>query len=899
MFPFVRPAAAPAYFFALALLAIVAPGIGGAAQAQTVTLHLSQDSIAEQGGSATVAATVSPASPMPFTVKVSAQAFVELRPENGRIELTSDRTLTFGANEAESTGTVTIAAIDNNGHTNRALGGVTVEVGGTVSGGTGVTGPEDVKLAIVEDDGLGNPGDRTRPELVETSDGYGGTVSESRIVLTFSEELKTNKLDEHSFRYRVNGGRYLAPDSATISGSSVIVTLREPVEKGDAVRTRYKPPQVGAGGAVIGSADIFLGLAVQDLAGNPLYRINRINLRNDTKPRVELALTPAAIDENGGKTTVTATVPEAQAAPFTVTVSVSPADGVEMSSNAVLRFAANATSSTGEVTIAAVDNDAEAANPEVTVSGILNGASDVLAPLDMKLAIRDDDAPPPQTGAPPETLPRAWLARFGRTAAGHVADAIAERLNGSGGSRATLGGRPLLLGGTRKGAGSGDPAAQLDALRRNGRERWQRPAGTGGAHALTDRELLLGSAFLLNLSDSEGAAKGEGLRWTAWGRAAASRFDGEADGYSLDGDVTTVTLGADGVRGRWLAGLALAHSIGTGGYRGRADTTDRAGRSPGKVESSVTSVHPYLRFQASEHLSFWGILGYGKGALTLETERAGNRRHWNTGTEMWMAAAGARGVLVAAKDTAPGTGGFELAARTDAQFMRMSSASTTGAAESGRLAAARAETGRVRLAVEGSYRFELEGGQTLVPSLEVGLRHDGGDAETGVGIEVGGSVRYADPKLGLTVAAKMRGLIAHEDTDYTEWGAGASLRIDPGAAGRGLSLTLSPAWGAATGRAGRLRSLHDVRGLAANDPLRPAAHLEAEAAYGLAAFGGRGAMTPFVGMALAEAGDRTWRTGIRWTLRSDLAFGVEGTRREAANENAPDHGIAFRAAMRW
>ena len=607
MFPFVRPAAAPAYCLALALLAIVAPGIGGAAQAQTVTLHLSTESIAEQGGSATVTATVSPASTTPFTVEVSAQAFVELNPENGRIELTSDRTLTFGANEAESTGTVTIAAIDNNGHTNQALGGVTVEVGGTVSGGTGVTGPEDVKLAIVEDDGLGNPGDRTRPELVKTSDGYGGTVSESRIVLTFNEPLKINRLDEHSFRYRVNGGRYLAPDSATISGSRVIVTLREPVEKGDAVRTRYKPPQVGAGGAVIGSADIFLGLAVQDLAGNPLYRINRINLRNDTKPRVKLALTPAEIGENGGKTRVTATVPEAQAAPFTVIVSISPADGVEMSSNAVLYFAANATTSSGDVTIAAIDNDAQGANPDLTVSGTVTGASDVLAPLDVTLTIQDDEAPPPQTGTPQETLARAWLARFGRTVAGHVTDAIAERLNGSGGSRVTLGGRPLPPGGTHKGAANGNPAAaQLDVLRHNGWERWQRPSGTGGARTLTDRELLLGSSFLLNLSDGEAAAKGRGLRWTAWGRAAASRFDGEADGYSLDGDVTTVTLGADAARGRWLGGLALAHSVGAGGYRAGIATAADRGNSSGKPESSVTSVHPYLRFQTSEHLSFWG-----------------------------------------------------------------------------------------------------------------------------------------------------------------------------------------------------------------------------------------------------------------------------------------------------
>ena len=100
----------------------------------------------------------------------------------------------------------------------------------------------------------------------------------------------------------MNGGRYLSPDRPVVDGRTVIVRLREPVEKGDIVTTRYLPPPVGAGGAVIGSADIFLGLAVQDEAGNPLYRINRINLRNDTKPRVRLALRPAEIGENGGKT---------------------------------------------------------------------------------------------------------------------------------------------------------------------------------------------------------------------------------------------------------------------------------------------------------------------------------------------------------------------------------------------------------------------------------------------------------------------------------------------------------------------------------------------------------------------------------------------------------------------
>ena len=253
------------------------------------------------------------------------------------------------------------------------------------------------------------------------------------------------------------------------------------------------------------------------------------------------------------------------------------------------------------------------------------------------------------------------------------------------------------------------------------------------------------------------------------------------------------------------------------------------------------------------------------------------------------AAAGARGVLVAAGET----GGFELAARTDAQIVRMTSEKTDG------LAATTAETSRLRLVLEGSHRMELEGGQTLTPTLEVGLRHDGGDAETGAGIEIGGGVRYADPALGLTAEAKARGLVAHEDSDYSEWGASGSVRIDPGVSGRGLSLTLAPAWGAASGGAERLRSLRDARAFAANDAFDPAGRLDAEAGYGLGAFGGRGLMTPYAGLALSETGGRAWRTGVRWTLGPDIAFGVEGTRSEPANDDAPEHGLAFRATLCW
>ena len=479
-----------------------------------------------------------------------------------------------------------------------------------------------------------------------------------------------------------------------------------------------------------------------------------------------------------------------------------------------------------------------------------------------------------------DPMPQAWLARFGRTVAGHVTDAVGERLTGpaGGGSHVTLGGQRLSLAGHAPDVPVASGPEAADGLTAFADRIADRP--------LTGRELLLGSSFRLAPGDGDAST-----RWTAWGGAAQSRFEGDADGLALDGDVTTFTLGADAAWSRWLAGVALAYSTGEGGYRDHAARDGHPDLGSGTLGSTLTGVHPYARYRAGERLTLWGMLGYGTGDLTLTVKGRDGAPDTNTDTDtrFRMAAAGGRGVLVAAGDT----GGFELATRTDAQFVRMTSEKTDG------LAATTADASRLRLALEGSHRIERASGQTLTPSLEVGLRHDGGDAETGAGIEVGGGVRYADPALGLTVEAKARGLVAHEDSDYREWGASGSVRIDPGASGRGLSLTLAPTWGAASGGADRLWSLRDARHFAANDTFDPAARLDAEAGYGLGAFGGRGLMTPYAGFGLSETGARAWRTGVRWTLGPAVAFGVEGTRSEPANDDAPEHGLAIRATLRW
>ena len=329
---------------------------------------------------------------------------------------------------------------------------------------------------------------------------------------------------------------------------------------------------------------------------------------------------------------------------------------------------------------------------------------------------------------------------------------------------------------------------------------WEDPAAGATERTLTGRELLLGSSF--HLTAGGGEAGGPAL--AAWGRMRVGGFDTEAPAEKgtvhLDGEVTTGILGADAEWERWLAGVALSVSSAEG-------TFDQPGVDSGTVESTLTSVNPYVRYEASDRLTAWGLLGYGTGDMTIR-----GKSPVRTVLMMRLGAAGARGVLLEAGED----GGIDLALRGDAFLVQMESEAAANTVET------KADASRLRLVLEAGRSFALGEGAVLAPALELGLRHDGGDAETGTGVEVGGRIRYTDAGSGLTVEANARTLIAHEDSGYREWGAGGSVRLDPGASGRGLSLALAPVWGTPSSGVDRLWSARDAAGLA------PGGEFEAE-----------------------------------------------------------------------
>ena len=89
----------------------------------------------------------------------------------------------------------------------------------------------------------------------------------------------------------------------------------------------------------------------------------------------------------------------------------------------------------------------------------------------------------------------------------------------------------------------------------------------------------------------------------------------------------------------------------------------------------------------------------------------------------------------------------------------------------GRLNASEAGVTRVRTALEGSWGFTPGAGRmSLTPSVEVGVRRDGGDAETGAGLDLGGGVAFADAVTGMSLDVRVRTLVVHEAEGFSDRG---------------------------------------------------------------------------------------------------------------------------------
>ena len=192
-----------------------------------------------------------------------------------------------------------------------------------------------------------------------------------------------------------------------------------------------------------------------------------------------------------------------------------------------------------------------------------------------------------------------------------------------------------------------------------------------------------------------------------------------------------------------------------------------------------------------------------------------------------------------------------------------------------------------------SHRQELSSGASLTPWGELGARQDGGDGETGAGLEVGGGARYRSSGSAWTLEGYGRRLVTHEGT-LREWGLGAVIRFSPRASGLGPVVSLQPSWGDTVSGVERLWE-HSASDLSV--PRGSGTRVDAQFGYGLPTRG-RGVLTPFGAVRLDEDAGRDYRLGWRLAMSRAATVSLEAERSERIAGRVV-HAVLLRGAIQF
>ena len=184
----------------------------------------------------------------------------------------------------------------------------------------------------------------------------------------------------------------------------------------------------------------------------------------------------------------------------------------------------------------------------------------------------------------------------------------------------------------------------------------------------------------------------------------------------------------------------------------------------------------------------------------------------------------------------------------------------------------------------------------------MGLRHDGGDAKTGAGLDLGTGLSVSDASTGLAVDVRVRTLLAHQARRVRRTGRGAVAQLQTdavNAAGR------DGTGGAVVGRTGDQRRRGAVGprddGGSGAGGVAAGTRLEGDLGYGLPV-GRRFVGTPRVGVSASEYG-RDYRVGYGLgVLETDslrFELGVDAQRRESSMQGGAGNGFLGQATLGW
>ena len=299
--------------------------------------------------------------------------------------------------------------------------------------------------------------------------------------------------------------------------------------------------------------------------------------------------------------------------------------------------------------------------------------------------------------------------------------------------------------------------------------------GFGGLAGDWD-QALQGTDVLLAFGGSaqdEPVASGGERRWTVWGQGDLQTFRGAPDALmGFDGDLRTGYLGVDAqVSQQWLLGVAVARSGGSG--------TWQAGSAGGRLTTTLTTVHPYLRW-GNGATTVFAVAGAGRGTATNVRTATGRQGTSPLSLDL--------GLVEARRRLATVGRNVQIGLRGEASWARLATGPGNETVDG-----LQAEVRRLRGGVEVTRQMGGPAGMTLTPFGALSARRDRGAGRTGTGLEVAGGIRLRGGRV--QVEAQGRRLILHSATGYTEQGVSLAASVGAGPYQEGLTLSVQPTWG--------------------------------------------------------------------------------------------------------
>ena len=393
------------------------------------------NTISEDGGVTKVTMTAD--APVPEDVSVT---LAVTKGDSSVITFGSNRTLRIGKGKTTSADTVTATAVDDT--IGIRVGGSVLDLGRRPRQTSGTYVYED-RLHIYNDD---RPAGwlLLSPERHHMRENEGPT----RIFATLSEaptdsvqiEVGIDDLttaDSTAYEFSTNRILTIPPGSTTSTGDEV--TLR-PVDN-----NYYNPhfnPYIYLSGTVTKGSDQVLQLSTVS---------NIVIFEDEWAPTVSLRLSSSQIGESGGTTTVTAKLDvPLKGETTTVTVAADPVLPTTVAADftqtgTTLTIAPGATTSTGTVTISAIDNATLEPNKTVAISGAVAVTNTnttyyvgrLRLPTPRHLRIADDDAEPTQPPVEPPTVPTSPTGLAASANGPHVIDLSWNAPSDDGGAEIT------------------------------------------------------------------------------------------------------------------------------------------------------------------------------------------------------------------------------------------------------------------------------------------------------------------------------------------------------------------------------------------------------------------------------------------------------------------------------